>query len=205
MPKTIPANESDRTPSPKPNPVSIANNIPNTTTNHPQKLLKKTIDAIKMCQAGIDPETALKATNLKETISPRAITNLKQKCLKYSLTGETTARLASHQIKRILKARAREEAHKKVTSTGEVIEYIDNIYPTDSNILAAASMVYDRYEPVKSQEQDKGSGNTYIDLTSYQVTYQQGCQQAEGSYQQIGDSPTTPEHTQVIDIVQNRS
>jgi hypothetical protein len=133
------------------------------------KLLKKTIDAIRMCQAGIDPETALKAVNLKENISPRAITNLKAKCRKYSLNDDPTAHLASNQIKRILRNRAREEAHQKVTKDGQVVDYTDKIYPTDSNILAAAQMVYDRYEPTQAQEQAGSHTQTYIDMSSIQV------------------------------------
>ena len=168
MPKTIPANETDRTPSSKPSPVNIPENAPGQATKEP-KLQPKTIHAMKLVEAGLTPREALEAANMTTKMSAQAVSVFKAKLKKHSLTEPSTVKLASNQIKRILKARAREEAHKKVTSTGEVIEYIDNIYPTDSNILAAASMVYDRYEPVKIQEQDKGSGNTYIDLSTYQV------------------------------------
>ena len=171
MTTAIKTSKADRTPSETPSPVNIPQNAPEQPTREP-KLLPKTLQAIKLVQAGLTAKQALQATNYKEVISARAQSKLREKCRKYSLTDDSTARLASNQIKRILKARAREEAHKKVTSTGQVVEYIDNIYPTDSNILAAASMVYDRYEPVKSQEQAQGQGNTYIDLSTYQVSIQ---------------------------------
>jgi hypothetical protein len=89
------------------------------------------------------------------------------------LTEPGTVKLASNQIKRILRARAREVVKEKTVEVTEGIETVKEvtqyIHPTDSNILAAASMVYDRYEPVRGQEQVQGAGNTYIDLSSYQV------------------------------------
>ena len=135
----------------------------------PAKLLPKTLDAIKLVQAGIDPERALQITNGKEIISERAIYSLKAKSRKYSLQAPSLVRSAQNQIKRILTSGAREEAHTKVTGQGQVVEYTDNIYPTDANILAAASMVYDRYEPTRGQEQAQGGDITYLDLSMINV------------------------------------
>lgn len=141
--------------------------LPN-PTGKPKKLYRKSEMAIKMVLAGIDPRTALQTVNCKDNISHQAISELKEKVRKHSLTEPATVKLASSQVKRILRARAREEVHRKATKDGEVVEYTDNIYPTDSNILAAASMVYDRYEPVGPQASE-GIGNTYIDLSCVQV------------------------------------
>ena len=132
-------------------------------------LSKKTLQAITMCQAGIDPREALKYVNLKDNISPKAVSNLRQKVKKYSLLDDSVVKAAQTQVKRILKGKAREEAHSKVNKAGEVVQYTEKVYPTDSNILAAASMVYDRYEPIQGSEGDAGQGNTYIDLSQYQV------------------------------------
>jgi hypothetical protein len=132
------------------------------------KLQAKTLQAFKLVEAGLSPREALQATNMKSDISSAGIAVFKNKYKKYTLTEVSTVKLASTQIKRILKARAREEAHTKVTKDGEVIEYTDNVYPTDSNILAAASMVYDRYEPVKAQDAP-GATIQHIDLSSYRV------------------------------------
>lgn len=140
---------------------------------HEPKLSRKSITAIKMVNAGIDPATALKMVNCKDNISHQAIAELKEKVRKHSLSEPSVVKSAQSQLKRILKARAREEVRKKVLTSGEVLEYTDNVYPTDSNILAAAAMVYDRYEPVKGQEAAQGSGNTYIDLSQYQVQINQ--------------------------------
>lgn len=137
-------------------------------TNQP-KLRQKTIDAIRYVEAGLDPRDALQAANLTKHISDQAVSKFKEKVKRYSLTQPSIVSSAGFQIKRILKARAREEAHQKVTKEGQVINYIDNVYPTDSNILAAAAMVYDRYEPVQAQDPASGQGNTYIDLSSYRV------------------------------------
>jgi hypothetical protein len=134
-----------------------------------KKLLKKTLAAFKMVDAGISPREAIETVNLKSHMTDAAVSRFADKYKKYGLNNEETAHLASRQIKRILRARAREEAHTKVTKDGQVIDYTDNIYPTDSNIIAAAAMVYDRYEPIKSADPGQGAGNTYIDLSTYQI------------------------------------
>lgn len=139
-----------------------------TTPAAPPKQYRKSTDAIKLVMAGIDPAEALKMVNFKKTISAMAVHELKQKVRKYSLSAPSTVSLASKQIKRILKNDPRQEDHAKVSKDGQVIEYTDNVYPTDSNILAAASLVYDRYEPVASQAAP-GQAIQHIDLSSYRV------------------------------------
>ena len=140
-----------------------------TTLPDGSKALNKTVMAIQMVQAGIDPKDALRMVNLKDKVSAKAVSELRQKVKKQSLTAPSLVSAAQNQVKRILKATPREEAHEKVNKAGEVVKWTDRIYPTDSNILAAASMVYDRYEPVKGSEPDQGQRNTYIDLSSYRV------------------------------------
>lgn len=132
------------------------------------KYYQKTLDAFKLIEAGLTPREALQAANMTTKVSDAAVCALKNKLKKHSLTDPATVKLASSQIKRILKARAREEVRKKVLSSGEVVEYTDNIYPTDTNIIAAASMVYDRYEPVQRADQAPGTVINYLDLS--QVT-----------------------------------
>ena len=144
----------------------------------PPKYLKKTLDAIKLVEAGISPRDALQATNMVTKISAQAVSKFKAKLRKYSLTQPQTVHLASTQIKRILKAHAREEAHKKVTKSGEVVEYIDNVYPTDTNILAAAAMVYDRLEPAKtiSQNLNINIDASPVDLSRWMDNEKVNCQ-----------------------------
>lgn len=151
-------------------------NTPLILQNPPQKqpkLLSKTIKAMKLLQAGLTPREALEIVNNKENISENAVDKFKAKVKKYSLTEHTTVHLASNQIKRILRARARETVKEKIVEIVEGVETVKEItqyiHPTDSNILAAAAMVYDRYEPVKSQDQGQGQGNTYIDLSEIKV------------------------------------
>ena len=155
------------------------------------KLQPKTLEAMKLVDAGLTPREALQVTNFKKNISSAGIAVFKNKYKKHSLTAPATVKLASHQVKRILAARAREEAHTKIGKDGQVIDYTDNIYPTDSNILAAAEMVYDRYEPVHSQEQAPPGGNMYIDLSSYQVSLSTG-------------SDNVPCDRQVVDMVEDK-
>ena len=56
-----------------------------------------------------------------------------------------------------------------MTKAGQVVDYIETIAPSDSNILAAASMVYDRFEPVKSNQEATTINNTFIDLSHYKT------------------------------------
>ena len=90
---------------------------------------------------------------------------VKQKVKKYSLLQPSTVKSANNQIKRILAGETREISQQAVTKAGEVVDYIETIAPSDSNIIAAASMVYDRFEPVKSNVPAEAQGNTYIDLS----------------------------------------
>jgi hypothetical protein len=160
---------------------------PQTAPNEP-RLYKKTRMALQMVAAGIEPREALQAVNIKNEISRYGLSKFNEKVRKYSLNSEPIARLASHQIKRILTARAREEAHTKVTSQGQVVEYTDNVYPTDSNILAAAQLVYDRYEPVKAADQGQAAGATYLDLSQITVNVS-SMQGAEHKPQAIDITP----------------
>jgi hypothetical protein len=125
----------------------------------------KTIEAIKMIQAGIDPAQALKYSNFKDNVSESAIAKIKQKARKYSLLHPTLVKSARTQVKRILGGETREIHQQSVTKAGQVVDYIETIAPSDSNILAAASMVYDRFEPVKSQQAEAGTVITHIDFS----------------------------------------
>jgi uncharacterized protein YlzI (FlbEa/FlbD family) len=134
-------------------------------------LKAKTIKAMRFVQAGLTPREALQIVNDKEYICENAVDKFKAKIKKYSLAEPSVVRLAQGQIKRILRAKAREVVKEKIVEVVDGIEQVKEItqyiHPTDSNILAAAQMVYDRYEPVKSGDSDAGQGNTYIDLSGY--------------------------------------
>lgn len=164
-------------------------NLPNIPKKEP-KLQQKTLQAMRLVQAGFSPLEALQATNQKEKIAERTVYKLKENCKKHSLTEPSTVKLAYKQIRRILQAEAREVVQQKMSKDGQVVEITAQIVPTDSNILAAAGMVYDRYEPVQSQEPAAGGGNTYIDLSSYRVEL------STGSDKPVSDS-------QVVDMVED--
>ena len=115
------------------------------------KLLPKTLEAFKLVEAGLTPKEALQAVNCTKKISPTSVSVFKRKLKKHQLTSPQTVKLANNQIKRILKGEAREVTQQKATKDGQVIEYTEQIVPSDTNIIAAASMVYDRYEPVVRQ------------------------------------------------------
>ena len=133
-----------------------------------QTLMPKTLEAFKLVAAGLEPREALQAVNCTKKISSQSVSVFKKKLKKYSLTSPSIVKSANNQIKRILAGEVREVPKQAVTKAGEVVDYTEVIAPSDTNILAAASMVYDRYEPVKGQSAGPTS-NTYIDLSNYDV------------------------------------
>jgi hypothetical protein len=140
--------------------------MPEKIENEP-KLQQKTLEAIRLVQNGADEKTALQIVNNKAVISERAIYKLKDKCKRYSLTAPAVQKLADSQLKRILKGKAREEAHKKVNLSGDVVEYIDNVYPSDTNIIAAITMVKDRTEPAIRQNVNINVDVHPVDLSNF--------------------------------------
>lgn len=103
-----------------------------------------------MVNSGVDPYTALQLANNKDTISGAAVCKFRKKVNRYSLQHPSVVKAASNQVKRILSGEVRELDQQKVTKDGEVVNYVEQIAPSDTNILAAAGMVYDRYEPVRT-------------------------------------------------------
>mgnify|MGYP003395182586 CR=1 FL=1 len=111
------------------------------------KMYKKTEMALKMLAIGETAETALELVNQKK-VSKQAARNLREKWKKYSLTAPSMAKSAHSQIKRILASEPREARKYHMEGEREVVDSIQEILPSDTNILSAATMVYDRYEPV---------------------------------------------------------
>ena len=138
-----------------------------TPVNNMPKTLQKTRDAILMVQAGIDPESALKYANLKTKVSAKQVSVLRQKVKKYSLQAPSVVKSANNQVKRILAGEVREIPKQAVAKSGEVVDYTEVIAPSDTNILAAASMVYDRYEPAVKIQANVNLDVDPVDLGVY--------------------------------------
>jgi hypothetical protein len=120
-------------------------------TSNKGKLLPKTLKAFELVDRGEDPKTALQLVNMKENIKPESVNKFKAKYKKYSLTHPKMVKAAKSQIERILSGEAREIQQQKVNKDGQVVSYTEAFYPSDTNIISAVSMVYDRYEPVVQQ------------------------------------------------------
>ena len=131
------------------------------------KLLKKTLLEMKLMDAGETAENALKIVNNKDKVHKQSVYALEQKYKKYSLNKPNMAKLANNQVKRILKAQPRERVKDTKIVDGQVVEIKEEIVPSDTNILSAAMMVYDRYEPAKVVPSGGDTYNTYIDLSNY--------------------------------------
>ena len=114
---------------------------------------RKTVDAIKLVAMGLQPQEALQITNHKPKITSEAVRKFNRKFDKYSLVKPDLVKLARNAVKDVLD-------NKPING---------DIYPTHSNKLAAASMVYDRFEPVKSNQEATTINNTFIDLSHYKT------------------------------------
>jgi rRNA processing protein Krr1/Pno1 len=122
--------------------------MPEIETNQP-RMCQKTVDAIKLVAMGLQPQEALQITNHKSKITSEAVRKFNRKFDKYSLVKPDLVKLARNAVKDVLD-------NKPING---------DIYPTHSNKLAAASMVYDRFEPVKSQQAEAGTVITHIDFS----------------------------------------
>ena len=112
-------------------------------------MCQKTVDAIKLVAMGLQPQEALQITNHKPKITSEAVRKFNRKFDKYSLVKPDLVKLARNAVKDVLD-------NKPING---------DIYPTHSNKLAAASMVYDRFEPVKSQQTEANQVITHIDFS----------------------------------------
>lgn len=114
----------------------------------PGQTANKTDLQMKIIAGGADPRTALELTNNKTKVSDSAVFLLKKKYEKWSLRQPSVVKLAHNQVKRILKSEPREAIKYHMDGEVKVVESIQEIHPSDTNILAASMMVYDRYEPL---------------------------------------------------------
>lgn len=158
------------------------------TAEKQPKLHKNTMLALAMMGNGTDARTALQIVHNKEKVNKNTVTELKKKYRKYSLQAPGMIKSANSQIKRILSGEVREITQQKATKDGQVIEYTEQIAPSDTNILAAAAMVYDRFEPAVRQTLNV---NVEVDVVDMSV------------YANSVAIPTTTQQSQVIDITDN--
>ena len=143
--------------------------VPASELVFPQKYARKTELALKMMAMGESAENALKLTNLRDTISGEAVRKLEQKYRRWTLNSPTMAHLAHSQVRRILKGTPRQIEKEVVLKNGQATEITEQIVPSDTNILSAAMMVYDRYEPVRGGPGEDQRIQQYIDLSEYTV------------------------------------
>lgn len=121
-----------------------------TTTEKQPKYAQKTLDAITLVSAGLNPTKALQAVNYKPNITVQAVNKFKKKFQKYSLQAPKIQKLAHNAITDCLSDAP--IIQKRKDKQGN--EIIEEIPPTWTNKIAAASMVYDRVEPAIRQNQN---------------------------------------------------
>ena len=78
--------------------------------------------------------------------------NIKTKINKLSLIHPKMVKSAARVIRDVLDLKPIEVERTTVTKSGQVVDYTDNIYPSHTNAIQAAAMVYDRVEPVVRQQ-----------------------------------------------------
>ena len=143
--------------------------VPASELVFPRKYRKKTEIALKLLAMGETAENALRLTNAKDTINRETVKVLEEKYRRWTLSSPTMAHLAHSQVKRILKSIPRRVKKEVVLKNGQTAEIIEQIVPSDTNILSAAMMVYDRYEPIRGGEDKDQCTQQYIDLSEYTV------------------------------------
>lgn len=120
-------------------------------TNETQpKTYQKTKDAIQLINAGLPIKQALQVTNFKKDITPETVSRWKKKYQKYSLTAPKIQKLAHNAVTDCLTNQPIINKYKDKQGN----EIVEEIPPTWTNKIAAASMVYDRVEPVIRQNQN---------------------------------------------------
>jgi hypothetical protein len=147
----------------------INNQLQSDSGQNQPKYLPKTLQAFKMVEAGINPKDALKYVNLKENISPEAVSHFKRKYKTNFLKHPSIVKQAGKQIERILNGEVRVLTKQAVTKLGDVIDYKEEIAPSDTNIIAVASLVYDRVDPVINHNVNVNIGVPLLDLAVYGV------------------------------------
>lgn len=127
---------------------------PTNTDDIAPKMGKKVRLQLQMMDAGVDAGTALCITNAgKVQASKSARTKLRDKWKKWSLSRPPLVKSAYTQVERILSATSRVVPTERMARDGTIVTINETIAPTDATILAAASMVYDRYEPIIAHSQ----------------------------------------------------
>ena len=100
---------------------------------------------------GVEPREALKLATGNPSPGRTAVMEIKQKAARYSLSRPAMVKLAHKVVADTLKGKPDQIVQQKVDKNGQVVEYVEQIAPTHTNKLAAASMVFDRAEPVVRQ------------------------------------------------------
>jgi hypothetical protein len=105
----------------------------------------------KMLGYTLIQDAGLKKTECAQIlgISNGRVSQIDRELQQWGLKNLKMVRLAHNVVKNVLKGMPQEQARRAATKDGQVIDYIDNIYPTHTNQLQAATMVYDRVEPVR--------------------------------------------------------
>jgi hypothetical protein len=100
---------------------------------------------------GVEPKEAYSLVNGRAP-GKQTLTGIVQKAQEYSLQTDEMQRLASRVVKNTLKGKPMVCERTTIDrKTGQVIDYTDNQYPSHTNMLAAASMVQDRVDPIVRQ------------------------------------------------------
>jgi hypothetical protein len=137
-----------------------------TEQNHP-KYYQKTQAAFAMLDAGVKPEIAVQLLNNTNKPARSTVSLLKAKHKKYSLTAPKMQKLAHSAIQDCLTDQPIKQAIIKKDKDGNAIEIIEETVPSWTNKIAAASMVYDRCEPIVRQSVQINVDVDPINLDAY--------------------------------------
>ena len=136
--------------------VSIINTVPGTGHRHRIKqkgdISNTTKKILKLTtEHGCEVKDAMELVLDKEPTVAQ-LRYMQTKVAKHSITTPDMQKLARSVIKDTLKGKPMVCERTTIDrKTGQVIDYTDNQYPSHTNMLAAASMVQDRVDPIVRQ------------------------------------------------------
>ena len=115
---------------------------------------------------GLNQSEAAKALGYSKASGTLITRKLDQR---YDLKSDRYVKLASKVIKNVLKGTAREDPKVSVTKDGQVVNYIDKTYPSHTNQIAVAQMIYDRVQPLIQRSINLNASIDFhpVDLSEY--------------------------------------
>lgn len=132
-------------------------------------MYEKTATAVDLViNHDVDPKTAL--TLARGSVPARStVREFVKKTSKMSLQSPSMLKLACKAVKDTLQGKEYGYEAVKIFSNGTKVPYVEKIVPNYTNKLAAATMIYDRAEPIihRNENRNINTDISVVDLEKY--------------------------------------